>query len=477
MKEVPENNQYTLPGLEPCEKAHKTVSRTGEMNYISRAGVLPLKDASGETEAEIFFTSYDLKDAGDRSKRPLTFVFNGGPGSSSIWLHMGALGPRRVVMEPEGWLPSPPYRLEDNAYTWLDETDLVFIDPVETGYSRAVSDKVIDKYWGYTGDLESVGEFIRLYLSRYCRWDSPVYLAGESYGTTRAAGLAGHLQEVHGIAPAGIVLISTALSLRPIFFAGGDDLPFSLFLPTYAAAARYHNKLSDDLQALPLVQLHKEVSEWAETDLVTALMKGDRLSADKRSEIIYTLNRYTGLSKEYIAGTDLRINILRFCKELLRDSGRTIGRLDARFKGIDGDNTGEMPENDPSMSAIKYPYSAVFNQYAVSELGVKTDLRYRLMHHFENRKWKWENGQLPDTGDILRGAMSRNRWMKVLVAQGYYDLATPSFATEYMISHMRLDSEIRQNLSLKFYEAGHMFYLEKNSLREFRKDVSEMYSL
>ncbi len=464
--------KYQLPGLVPVETAHESVCRTGKLRYIATAGVLPLQDANGETEAEVFFTSYRLKDIEDTSSRPLTFVFNGGPGSSSIWLHMGALGPKRVAMEPEGWMPAPPYHLEDNMDTWLDSTDLVFIDPVETGFSRAVSDEVIDKFWGYTGDLDSVSEFIRIYLTRYRRWNSPLYLAGESYGTTRAAGLAGHLLG-KGIALSGIVLISTAINLRPIFFEKGDDLPFQLFIPTYAAAAWYHRKLSERLLQMELADVVKEVSAWAESDLTVALMKGDRLSQDDRESISWKLAEYTGLDEEYVKKTDLRINIHRFCKELLRDENRSVGRLDSRFKGIEGDPIDDMPGYDPSMTAIKFPYATTFNNYLKTELGVDCDLPYRLMQHFKDRKWKWENGALPSTGEILRSAMSINPFMKVLVAQGYYDLATPSFATEYMISHMNIDSEIRKNLWITYYNAGHMFYLDETSLASFRVDVED----
>jgi carboxypeptidase C (cathepsin A) len=223
-------------GLEPIETQHELALKDRALNYTARAGGIPLKDDKGETEAEIFFVAYDLDGVEDRADRPLTFVFNGGPGSSAIWLHMGALGPKRVRMEAEGWMPPPPYRLSPNEHTWLDRTDLVFVDPVGTGFSRAAKEDLEKNFWSFQGDIDSMGEFIRLYLTRYERWSSPLFLAGESYGTTRAAGLAGHLVD-KGIGFNGIVLISTALNLRPIFFEQGDDLPFQLFVPTYAATA------------------------------------------------------------------------------------------------------------------------------------------------------------------------------------------------------------------------------------------------
>ncbi len=469
-----EKDRFELPGLEPVERYHEMELGGETRKYMSRAGVLPLKDDKGEIEAEIFFTAYELGGDTPPADRPLTFVFNGGPGSSSVWLHMGAIGPKRVVMEPEGWMPRPPFRLEDNRSTWLDRTDLVFIDPVETGYSRCADEAAIDKYWGYKGDLESVGRFIRQYLSRYGRWDSPLFLAGESYGTTRAAGLAGDLF-FKGVAFNGIVLISTAVDLQPIRFTEGDDLPCQLFVPTYTAAAWYHKRLPEELQKRKLTELLDEVAAWSESDLTVALMKGDRLSREELERTAEKLAWYTGLDVDYVKGSNLRINIHRFCRELLRDGRRSVGRLDARFTGIEPDQVREYPQGDPSMAAIMPAYTSLFNSYAVRELGVETHIPYRIMHHFENRKWKWENGELPRTGEILRFAMAKNTYMKVLVAQGFYDLATPHFATEYMISHMNMDPEVRKNLWMRYYEAGHMFYLDTGCLRAFREDAEEFF--
>lgn len=468
-----ENEKFELPGIVPVERYHEILLNGEKRKYLSRAGVLPLKDARGETEAEVFFTAYELQEE-ESSRRPLTFVFNGGPGSSSVWLHMGAIGPKRVVMEPEGWMPRPPFRLEENSDTWLDRTDLVFIDPVETGYSRAATEKLIDKFWGYKGDIESVGNFIKLYLSTYGRWASPLFLAGESYGTTRAAGLAEDLVN-KGIAFSGIVLISTAINLRPIFFGPGDDLPFMLFVPTYAAAAWYHRRIDEKHLENNLPDYLQEVSAWAESDLNAALVKGDRLSAGEMETVASKLAEYTGLDPEYIKGTNLRVNIHRFCRELLRDERRSIGRLDARFRGIEPDKIDDMPEYDPSMIAIRPAYTTMLNSYAVSDLGVETHMPYRMMHHFSERKWQWENGTLPHTGEFLRSAMAKNPYMKVLVAQGYYDLATPHFATEYMVSHLNLDSEVRKNLTISYYDAGHMFYLDTGSLSAFKHDVDEFF--
>ncbi len=466
----PKEKVRTLLGIEPVETQHEIDLGGKTIHYTARSGAMPLVDVFGETEAELFFTAYELANVDDPSTRPLTFVFNGGPGSASVWLHMGALGPKRVVMEPEGWMPSPPFRYENNVHTWLDRTDLVFIDPVGTGYSRAAKEELDKKFMSYKGDIESVGEFIRLYLTRYRRWMSPLYLAGESYGTTRAAALSGHLVD-RGIAFNGIVLISTVLDFLSIRFVESNDLPFQLFVPTYAATAWYHKKLPDELQALSLEDLMNRVRAFSETELTCALTKGDQLSDVNRANVAQALADYTGLQETYVQGTNLRINIHRFCKELLRGQRRSVGRLDSRFKGMEASDATAQPEFDPSLVAITPPYTAVMNHYARTELGIETDLVYETLSFDVNQKWEWEKGMMPATGEILRSALAKNPHMKVFVGQGYYDLATPTFATEYMISHMNVDPEIRKNIVTKYYEAGHMFYLDIDSLSAFKSDI------
>jgi carboxypeptidase C (cathepsin A) len=463
-------DQRELLGLEPVTTEHKLPLKGRELKYSATAGVIPLKDDKGEIEAEIFFTAYELETKEDKSQRPLTFAFNGGPGSSSIWLHMGALGPKRVLMEKEGWMPAPPHRLVPNEYTWLDTTDLVFIDPVGTGYSRAAKEEHDKKFWSYQGDLDSVGEFIRLYLSRYQRWSSPLFLAGESYGTTRAAGLAGDLID-KGITFNGIFLISTAMDLRPIRFIEGDDLPYQLYVPTYTATAWYHKKLADQLLERDLPDLLAEVEAWAESELTVALMKGDRIDSDEKNSVAKKLAWYTGLDLEYVLGTNLRINIHRFCKELTRSERRSVGRLDSRFKGIEALEVTEQPEFDPSLQAITPPYTATYNTYIRAELNVETDLTYEVLSMHINQKWEWEKGQMPTTGARLRSAMAKNPFLKVFVGQGYYDLATPLFATQYMVSHMNIDPKLRENLQIQYYPAGHMFYLDLDSLAAFKANV------
>jgi carboxypeptidase C (cathepsin A) len=434
-------------------------------------GRLPLRDEKGEVEAHIFFMAYTRDNVGPAADRPLMFSFNGGPGSASVWLHLGALGPKRVKMQPDGALPPPPFRLVDNPQTWLDQTDLVFIDPVGTGYSRPAKPELGKKFWGLKGDIASVGEFIRLYLTRYSRWSSPLFLVGESYGTTRAAGLAGHLID-QGIAFSGILLVSSILQFQTALFNPGNDLPYVLFLPTYAATAWYHRRLEESLQH-DLKATLAEVEAWAIGDYAAALAKGDMLTEGERQVVIARLARYTGLAESYIDNCDLRIEIFRFCKELLRHERRTVGRLDSRFKGIDASAAAERPEFDPSMSAIFPPYTAAFNDYVRTQLGYESDLPYHILGSGIKSPWEWDSSNTyAETGKALRAAMARNFHMKLFVASGYYDLATPYFATEYTLAHLSLDPELRANITTGEYEAGHMMYIDVRELDRLKSDVT-----
>ncbi|MEL7434998.1 MAG: peptidase S10, partial [Chloroflexota bacterium] len=383
--------------------------------------------------------------------------------------------PKRVKMQDEGWLPQPPYQLVDNSDTWLDETDLVFIDPIGTGYSRALKKEDNEKFWGLQGDLDSVGAFICLFLTRYGRWASPLFLAGESYGTTRAAGLSGELID-KGIAFNGIILISTIINFQTARFVRGNDLPYSLFLPTYTATAWYHKQLPDDLQARDLPDVMAEVEAWAGSDYTVALMQGDKLADEERQAIVETLSRYTGLSEDYVDRTRLRINIMRFCKELLRGENKTVGRLDSRFTGYTELAVTEYPEFDPSYSAILPPYTAMFNNYVRTQLGYENDDTYEILSFKVNQGWKYDQGTFPDTSDRLRKALERNHYMRVYVGQGYYDMATPHFAAQYSLNHMGIHSDLHDNIDYYFYEAGHMYYLDINQLAKMKADVSGFMS-
>ena len=463
-----------LRDVPPVVTAHTATVGGQQLSYQVTTGLLPLKNAQDEIEAQIFYMAYTLDRPGDDSVRPLTFAFNGGPGSASIWLHLGALGPRRVQLNDDGTMPPPPFRLVDNDETWLPQTDIVFIDPVGTGFSRAAKPELEEKYYSYTGDIESLATFVRLYLTRNGRWTSPLFLAGESYGTLRAAGLAGRLIEM-GIALNGIVLVSTVLSYLTLDMHGprGNDLPFCLFLPSFAATAWYHKRLPADLQALQLTTLLAQVEEWATGTYLLKLVKGDALSDAERQEVIQTVARYTGLDERYVDQSELRPQISRFCKELLRAEKRAAGRLDSRFSGVDLEAASDSPEFDPSLIGPTPPFTATFNDYVRRELGYKTDVEYETLSTRVNEKWKFDsarNGYL-ETSAELRKAFMRNPHLRVLVAYGYYDLATPYWATIYTMNHLGLEPALRANIDYAAYEAGHMLYIDSGNRRKFHADV------
>lgn len=442
------------------------------LNYTTTTGFMPIRNSvTGEVEARIFYMAYTLDNP--PAKRPLMFSFNGGPGSASVWLHLGALGPKRVKMQDEGWLPAPPYELIPNEGSWFTETDLVFIDPVGTGYSRAVRPDLAAKFFGLQGDTESVGEFIRMYLGRENRWSSPLYLVGESYGTTRASALSNHLFD-RGIALNGICLVSVIMNFQTSRFAEGNDLAYQLIFPSYTATAWYHKRLPSDLQRKSLSEVLKESENFVENDLSIAYTKGDRMSDSEKQSLLEKYSRLTGLSKNFILNNDFRVDLGRFNKELLRDQQRTTGRLDSRFTGIDRDAAGNNPENDPSMSAIRPPYTATFNDYVRRELGFKSDVEYYILGGGITSPWNWgQNNGYANTAVPLQAAMQKNPFMKIFVASGYYDMATPYYATDYTFANMNLDSTLRKNISTHYYESGHMMYIEKKSLVKLRNDFGK----
>lgn len=444
-----------------------------QLNYTVTTGFMPIKNAvSGDTEARIFYMAYTLDGVADPKSRPLMFSFNGGPGSASVWLHLGALGPRRVKMLDDGMMPPPPYEMVDNEFSWLDQTDLVFIDPVGTGYSRATKPDLATKFFGVSGDIESVGEFIRLYLGRSERWASPLFLVGESYGTTRAAGLSNHLFE-RGIGLNGIILVSTVMNFQSIRFADNNDLPLVLIFPSYTATAWYHKRLSPAMQKRPLRDVLRESEEFSANVYAPALLRIDRLSGAERQSLVERFSALTGLSPTFVDQNNFRVELGEFNKELLRDQRRTTGRLDSRFVGYDRDSAGNNVEFDPSMTAIRTPYTAVFNDYVRRQLNYKSDVEYFILGGGITSPWNWNtNNAYADTSQALSSAMRKNPYMKVFIASGYYDMATPYFAAEYTVSAMSLDPQLRQNFSFAYYEAGHMMYIEKNSLKKLKEDVS-----
>ncbi len=438
-----------------------------ELAYTASTGRIVLREESHtedafdglSAKAEVFQTAYTL-DGADPLTRPVTFAFNGGPGSSSVWLHLGLLGPRRVLMGDAGALLPPPYGLADNAQSLLAHSDLVFIDPVSTGYSRAVKGGKSKAYHGYTGDVESVGEIIRLWTSRHSRWLSPKYLCGESYGTLRAAALARHLQTRYGMALNGLALISATLDLGTLEFGGHNDLPHVLYLPTYAAIAHYHGLHGDRPLADVLAQAHA----YAADGYPTALARGARLTEAERAEAVTTVAGLTGLSADYVDRVDLRIEHIRFFTELLRDRRRTVGRLDGRFLGWDTDYGREQWSADPSMDAIMGPYTAGVNHYLRAELGYRNDLPYEIL---TGKVYPWSfkefEGVSVNVADDLAAAMRSNPHLRLYLAAGYHDGATPHFAIEHTLAHLRIPAELRENIAVHYFEAGHMMYAHEPS--------------
>lgn len=459
---------------------HSIRAHGAEIGYTATCGTVVLreeaeKDGASEGEkpkAMVFFVAYTRDEVGDKGQRPLTFSFNGGPGSSSVWLHLGLLGPWRVAMGDAGALTGPPYGLTENEFSLLDVSDLVFIDPVSTGYSRVVPGEKAREFHGFQKDIESVGDFIRLYASRNGRWGSPKFLIGESYGTTRAGGLSGYLQERHGMFLNGIMLVSSILQFGTVLDEPGNDLPHILYLPTYTATAWYHGKLPADLQNKPLRVVLDEAEAFAAGEYTLALMMGSGLPPARQKTVARKLSRLTGLSAGYLEGTNLRPEIMRFVKELLRSERKTVGRLDSRFTGLDRDAVGEHFEYDPSMAAILGPYTAGFNGYVREELKFESDLPYEIITP-KVRPWsfsEFENAHV-NVSDTLRKAISMNPNLKIYVGSGYFDLATPYFATDYTFSHLGLEAELQPNIQKHYYEAGHMMYVHGPSLSQQAADL------
>jgi len=454
---------------------HSITLGSASLDYRAHAGTVTLKDEDGKEKANIFFIAYTVGEADKSASRPITFCFNGGPGSSSVWLHLGAFGPRRVEMGDAGSLVPPPWKLIDNESTLLDLTDLVFIDPVTTGYSRAVPPDDDDRYHGVNEDIEAVGEFIRLYATRYGRWNSPKFLAGESYGTTRAAGLAGHLQTRHGMHLNGVILISAVLNFQTTSFARGNDLAYPLYLPTFTATAWHHGQLNDELQA-DFEGTMRQAEEFAIGEYTLALAKGNQLSAEERRRIAEKLSQLTGLSQDFVAQCNLRVSLSRFSKELLREQRKTVGRLDSRFMGIDADAAGESVEYDPSYAAIQGPYTATINDYVRRDLGYESDLNYEIL---TSRVSPWNYSSVQNrylnVAETLRSAMTQNQAMRVFVAGGYFDAATPYFAAEYTMNHLGLEPHLDGNITFRHYPAGHMMYVHEPSLVKLKTDLAEYY--
>jgi len=473
----------------PPTVTHHTTSVNGRtLAYTATAGRMPIKNGEGMTEALMFYVAYTL-DGADAATRPVTFAYNGGPGSATIWLHMGALGPRTVVMGPNGFMPQPPFRVHDNPYTPLDRTDLVLIDAVGTGWSRAADAAAARKYENPQGDIEAFGEFIRMYISRNERWGSPLYLFGESYGTTRSAGLSGYLQG-RGIVFNGIGLLSMALNFQTLAFSPTNDAPYPWNVPTYMAIAYYHHKLSPELQSAidacqgnpdaPCAPI-EQAYNWSITDYAAALARGDAMTAQQRQSVVDHLAMYTGLPKNIIEENNLKIDVGTFDHYLLIDQRLHVGRLDGRYAlpepGFPGGRGGGF--SDPASTETEGPFTMTFNNYMRTELDYKTDMPYYTSAQ-QSGMFLWSSsGGTPAPGGNqgfqeeitpLHNAIVANPFLKVLVMEGYYDLATPFAQAEYTMHELNLPPNYQKNISYERYWSGHMVYLEQKAHAKLQHD-------
>ncbi len=443
---------------------HTTTIRGQQVRYSAEAGTLPIRE-SGKEMARMFYVYYARTDVPAGTVRPMVFSFNGGPGTASVWMHMGYTGPRRVSYDDNGFALRPPVGLEDNPESILDVADIVYIDPVATGFSRMAEGEPEHKYHGTLVDIQSVGEFIRLFIVRKNRWASPKFVIGESYGTTRASGLAGHLADAHQIYLNGVILVSmTGLDGVP-----GADVSYAAALPQRAATAWYHKQLPADLQSRPLRDVLDEVEAFALGDYLHALVLGDRLSDAERARTAERVARYLGLEVDFVLAANLRIDSQRFWKELLRDQRLTVGRLDSRYLGVDRDAAGERPEYDPAMADWDGPFANAVNLYLRQELRYDPDLTYNIWGPV--RPWTRDEGA--NVGEMLRSGMQANPWMKVLIQGGYFDAATDYSTAQYTISHIQPGGEFRDRFRFAWYESGHMMYLRKPDLAGANQDLRE----
>jgi len=480
-----ENAKKEATAAPPRERLSKTEHRLildgKEWDYTAVAGELTVGRKEEEAEGRIFYVAYELK-GGEKSKRPITFAFNGGPGAASVWLHMGSLGPKRISLGKDGRALPPPVQYADNPFTWLLFTDLVFIDPVGTGFSRSIPDdeKTKKKFYGVRQDIESVAEFIRLYLTRYGRWDSPKFLTGESYGTTRSAGLAWHLHQRYGIALNGILLISPVLDYDTILFHPSNDLPYMLFLPTYAAAVWRHQMLPDNLQQKGLEALLTEVERFSLERYPVFLAKGENLDHREKGELTERLSAYTGLPKEFIEQHRYRISWSDFTTNLLKNKGLFLGRMDSTITGIVPDPTHPYPGYDPSLDPLFGPFSGAINAYLREDLKFESDQVYEFLNNEVNRSWDWSSGMARrqgylDVSHSLRDALAVNGRLKVFIASGFYDLATPYFTVAYTLSHMWLRDQM-SNVTVRRYPGGHMIYTHGEALERLFQDARSFYA-
>ncbi|HVT14478.1 MAG TPA: hypothetical protein VHE55_19615 [Fimbriimonadaceae bacterium] len=465
-----ESQAATAPMIEvPTSTTHHTIDLpSGSLKYTATAAQIPIRNENGEVECRMFCVTYSKDDA-DAHARPVTFAFNGGPGSASLWLHMGALGPKRAPMNDDGTLPAPPYEAVDNMDTWLDFTDVVVIDAPGTGYSRIARPDLATKYFGVTQDISAFTQFVRNWLTEHHRWSSPLFIAGESYGGIRGSGLSNSLFR-SGIAVNGFVSISGTSNFMTLDGMRGNDVTYIGFLPSMAACAWYHHRLGPRFKSVESV-VH-EVQNWIDTEYAAALERGDSLTDAEKSHIADKLSGYLGLSKKYVLGSNLRIPEFAFFTELLRSERLQIGRYDGRLTGkneLENGFGGRGGSGDPSDDATTAPFTSSINDYLENDLQVHTDMTY--LNSGNVYPWQEAQGSYSETASDLRNVLARNQHFRVLYCCGYYDLACPLNATLYTVNHMGLDPETRSHVSFQYYPAGHMMYIEKSSRHKLHDDV------
>ncbi len=451
-------------------KDHDAMVAGQSIKYQTTSGMMPIRAHNGDIEGRIFFVSYKRTNVPTGTKRPVTFVFNGGPGSASVWLHLGLVGPKRPKMgSKEGFMPPPPYELVPNDESILPDSDIVTIDPVGTGYSYPEKPEFGAKFWSVDGDISSVGEFVRSYLTTENRWLSPIFVMGESYGGIRGSGLANWLHG-HGIGLNGLMLVSPYLGTVAQDGGKGNDAPYAFNLPTYATSAWYHKKLSPEMQKKSVDQIYREAMDFAYDEYLPALDRGDNLSKTRRATLIAKLHRLTGLSETYLDDANLRIVDGNWYKELLRKDRYVMGRYDSRFVGMDRVWNTDSPENDPSYSQVGPAFTSTINDYLTNDIGYKTTKRYYILGEGLTGPWKGPEGIL-DESEALRVALTNNPYTKVMVAMGYYDLACPMGSVDQVLDKMELDPRLKDNVVRHRYQAGHMIYLDEDCRKQLHADM------
>ena len=446
---------------------HETTLNGKHFSYTATVGLMPIRSDTAEIEGRMFFTSYKMENGTETSNRPILFAFNGGPGSASVYLHMGVLGPKRVKLQSNGAMPPPPYSLVDNDESILPESDLVMIDPIGTGFSRPEKPELGKKFYGVKGDIDSVGQFIYRYLVDEGRLLSPVFVLGESYGGVRAPGLAQYLTDA-GVGLNGVVLVSPLLDTTVLW----GDQSFAFFLPTYSAVAWYHHRLNPSLQAKTLEQIYAGAQQWLYDEYLPSMLRGSAIDPEIRKRLVSKVSELTGLSEQFVDNSNLRIQPDQFFKELLRDQRYVVGRYDARFLGIDQSWSTSFPEGDPSDSQVNAPILSTVTHYVREDLGYKTNQGFWQERDDVGGSWQWEPFGT-ERLSALRGAMYRNPYMKVFVAMGYFDLACPLTTVQQSLNQMALDPRLAGNISKNYYPAGHMMYIDDACRVKFHADLAK----